>query len=165
MLQAGRPDPRALAWFIGRDRSLAAHGQIFRRPEAEGAPCLNSWAKAMPDLSFTIDSAEAVPFAAAPMIAFKLRIANADPEEIIHTVVLRCQIQLEVARRRYTPSEQEQMLDLFGGPERWSQTLRSMLWTHASVVAPSFAGSTYIDLHIPCTFDFNIAATKYFHGL
>jgi hypothetical protein len=119
----------------------------------------------MPDLSFTIDSAEAVPFAAAPMIAFKLRIANADPEEIIHTVVLRCQIQLEVARRRYTPSEQEQMLDLFGGPERWSQTLRSMLWTHASVVAPSFAGSTNVDLQVPCTFDFNVAATKYFHGL
>jgi len=119
----------------------------------------------MPDLSFAVESAQAVPFAAAPMIAFKLRIANADPEETVHTVVLRCQIQIEAARRRYTAAEQSQMLDLFGEPDRWSQTLRSMLWTHASVVAPSFKGSTTADLQVPCTFDFNVAATKYFHGL
>src|SRR5208282_2692073 len=45
------------------------------------------------------------------------------------------------------------------------QTLRSMLWTHASVVVPRFTGSTLADLHVPCTFDFNVAATKYFYGL
>jgi hypothetical protein len=40
------------------------------------------------------------------------------------------------------------------------------LWTHASVVVPGFAGnSTTVDLHVPCTFDFNVAATKYFAGL
>ena len=57
------------------------------------------------------------------------------------------------------------MRDLFGEPERWSQTLRSLLWTHASVVVPSFQGSTLVDLQVPCTFDFNVAATKYFEGL
>jgi hypothetical protein len=119
----------------------------------------------MPDLSFSVESAAAVPFAAAPTIALKLRITNADPAEAIHTVVLRSQIQLEVARRRYTAGEQAHMLELFGDPDRWSQTLRSMLWTHASVVVPSFTGSTEVDLLIPCTFDFNVAATKYFHGL
>ena len=119
----------------------------------------------MPDLSFSVESAAAVPFAAAPAIALKLRVTNADPAEAIHTVVLRCQIQLEVARRRYSPDEQAQMLELFGAPDRWSQTLRSMLWTHANVVVPAFTGGTQADLQIPCTFDFNVAATKYFHGL
>jgi hypothetical protein len=58
------------------------------------------------------------------------------------------------------------MRDLFGDPERWSQTLRSMLWTHANLVVSGFAGQvTVVDLQIPCTFDFNIAATKYFEGL
>ena len=57
------------------------------------------------------------------------------------------------------------MRDLFGDPERWSQTLRSLLWTHVSVIVPSFQGSTLTDLPIPCTFDFNVAATKYFEGL
>jgi hypothetical protein len=119
----------------------------------------------MPDLSFHIETAE-VPFAAVPMLAFKLCIRNAAAGESIHTVVLRCQIQIEVARRRYTPEEQARLRDLFGEPSRWSQTLRSMLWTHANVVVPGFAGSTAeVDLQIPCTFDFNVAATKYFEGL
>jgi hypothetical protein len=40
-----------------------------------------------------------------------------------------------------------------------------MLWTHASVGVPRFQGSTIIDLPVPCTFDFNVAATKYFYAL
>jgi hypothetical protein len=119
----------------------------------------------MPDLSFKIEEAAVVPFAIAPTLAFKLRIVNADAGQTIHTVALRCQIQIEVARRRYTPDEQGKMRDLFGEPERWSQTLRSLLWTHASLVVPSFQDSTLTDLPIPCTFDFNVAATKYFEGL
>jgi hypothetical protein len=119
----------------------------------------------MPDLSFRIEEATVVPFAAAPTLAFKLRIDNAIVGETIHSVALRCQIQIEVTRRRYTAEEQGRMRDLFGEPDRWSQTLRSLLWTHANVVVPSFQGSTLTDLPIPCTFDFNVAATKYFEGL
>jgi len=80
-------------------------------------------------------------------------------------VALRCQIQIEATRRRYSAKDQESLLDLFGEPDRWSQTLRSLLWTHASVVVPAFQGSTVADVPVPCTFDFNVAATKYFHGL
>jgi|SRR5277367_1782011 len=119
----------------------------------------------MPNLSFRIEDANAIPFAAAPMIAFRLRIENAIADETIHTVALRCQIQLDVTRRRYIEEEQGRMRDLFGEPDRWSQTLRSLLWTHANVVVPSFHGSTLADLLVPCTFDFNVAATKYFAGL
>ena len=120
----------------------------------------------MPNLSFTVDSAAVVPFAAVPMLAFQLQIKNSIPDEAIHTVALRCQIQIETTRRRYTPTEQEGMLDLFGQPDRWSQTLRSMLWTHVQLVVPGFTGdSTVVDLQVPCTFDFNVASTKYFDAL
>jgi hypothetical protein len=120
----------------------------------------------MPDLSFKVESASVVPFAAVPMIAFQLKIKNAMTDEKIHTIALRCQIQIETTRRRYTPEEQERLLDLFGEPDRWSQTLRSMLWTNANVVVPGFEESeTVVDLQVPCTFDFNVAATKYFEGL
>jgi hypothetical protein len=121
--------------------------------------------KLMPDLNFKVEEVGAVPFAAAPTLAFKLRIANAVPGETIHTVALRCQMQIEASRRRYTAEEQRNMLDLFGEPERWSQTLRSLLWTHANTVVPAFEGSTLADLLVPCTFDFNVAATKYFEGI
>lgn len=119
----------------------------------------------MPDLSFKVEHAAVVPFAVAPTIAFQLRINNAMSGQTIHTVALRCQIQIEVTRRRYTPEEQASMRDLFGEPERWGQTLRTLLWTHASVVVPSFHDNTLTDLNVPCTFDFNVATTKYFDGL
>jgi hypothetical protein len=119
----------------------------------------------MPDLGFTVESAESVPFAAAPTLSLKLKVINPQPEEPIHTIALRAQIQIESTRRRYSDAEKAKLLDLFGEPDRWSRTLRSMLWTHASVVIPGFAGSTIADLQIPCTFDFNVAATKYFHGV
>jgi hypothetical protein len=119
----------------------------------------------MPDLGITVERAEVVPFAASPTLVFKLRVANADPSETIHTVVLRCQIQIEVTRRQYTTEDQERLRDLFGEPERWGQTLRNLLWTNTSAVIPQFTGVTTADLQVPCTFDFNVATTKYFNGL
>lgn len=118
----------------------------------------------MPDLHFNIEQAEVVQFAAAPTLAFKIRVANNSGEEI-HTVALRAQIQIEAARRKYDAGEQAQLKDLFGEPDRWGQTLRNLLWTHASVVVPRFSGAVLADMLVPCTFDFNVAATKYFHGL
>jgi len=117
-----------------------------------------------PDLNFTIETAETLRFAASPHIVFKLRITNSVPRTI-HTVILRCQIQLDVSRRRYTAQEQKRLIDLFGEPSRWGETLRPLLWTNTSIVVPSFDSSTVIDLPIPCTFDFNVAATKYFAGI
>ena len=119
----------------------------------------------MPDLSFEVEKADAVPFAAAPLLSFKLRVSNRDAEEPIHSVSLRCQIMIDPARRSYRGEDQGRLRDLFGEPERWGQTLRPMLWTHTSVVVPSFTGGTTIELPVPCTFDFNVAATKYFAGL
>lgn len=119
----------------------------------------------MPELTFKVEEAAAVPFAAVPTIAFRLHIENSEPSQVIHTVALRCQIQIAAARRRYSREEQHGMLDIFGNPERWSQTLRNLLWTHVSSVVPGFKADTLTDLLVPCTFDFNVSATKYFASL
>jgi Family of unknown function (DUF6084) len=119
----------------------------------------------MPELNFQIEGAEAVPYAASPQLNLKIRITDADPQCEIHNVLLQCQIQIEPARRRYVPAEQEKMRDLFGAPSRWSQTLRPLLWSNSSIVVPSFKGDILANVPVPCTFDFNVAATKYFHGL
>lgn len=120
----------------------------------------------MPDLNFHIDHAKHVSFAAAPTLAFVLRIDDAEPSpRTIQSVALRCQIRIEPTRRQYEPAEKERLLDLFGTPDRWGQTLRSMLWTHAGLIVPSFTAETKIDLPVPCSFDFNIAATKYFDAV
>ncbi len=119
----------------------------------------------MPDLNFEVEKVEVLPFAAAPLLVFKLRVTNQNADEPVHNVMLRCQIQMEVTRRNYSDKDQERLLDLFGEPHRWSETLRNMLWTHANAVVQPFTGSAMVDLQVPCTFDFNVAATKYFAGL
>ena len=118
----------------------------------------------MPDLIFEIESVAPRPYTVAPLLNFKLRVGNATGEPV-RSVILRCQIMLEVARRRYNDEERDRFLDLFGEPEQWDRTLRNMLWTNTSVLVPAFAGATTVDLPVDCTFDFNVAATKYFAGM
>jgi uncharacterized protein DUF6084 len=123
----------------------------------------------MPDLNFQVESAAPQRFAASPHLLFKLRATEAvrpgaQPTPI-QAVVLRCQVRIEPSRRRYSDAETERLRDLFGTPERWGQTLLPFLWTHASTVVPPFAGSQTVDLPVPCSYDFSLAATKYFDAL
>ena len=124
----------------------------------------------MPDLNFEIVGAEVPPFAAVPMIIFKLSVVNGETSAVedmqrIHSVALRCQIQLAVTRRHYNPEEQAKLLDVFGETKRWGDTLRNLLWMHTSTVVPQFSGSTTVDLPVPCTYDFEVVSTKYFYAL
>lgn len=119
----------------------------------------------MPELHFQIEGAEAMPHAATPLIALRLRITNLPAAETIHAIMLRCQVQIEPAKRRYISNEQKKLLDLFGTAERWARTVKPLLWMNTSVAVPRFTAELLVDLELPCTFDFNVAATKYFHAL
>jgi hypothetical protein len=120
----------------------------------------------MPDLTFRVAGAASLAHAVSPHLGFSLEINDVEvPAVPIPAVALRCQIRIEPTRRRYQASEQERLLDLFGEPERWGRTLRGMLWTHASLIVPPFTGRTVVELPVPCSFDFNVAATKYFAAL
>lgn len=119
----------------------------------------------MPDLRISVESATVVPYAVAPILSFRLQIENHPEQQRVHTVVLRAQVQIDAVRRRYNGHEEERLRDLFGEPARWSHTLRTMHWTHTSTVVQAFAGRTSAELPVPCSYDFNVAATKYFHGL
>src|SRR5437660_562475 len=103
----------------------------------------------MIDLNFQVEGAEPERIAAAPLLRFKLRVNERLPSGVpptsIHAVALNCQLRIEPGRRRYEPREQARLLDLFGTPERWGQTLRPLLWTHAGVVVRPFAGATEVD--------------------
>jgi hypothetical protein len=123
----------------------------------------------MPDLNYQVESAGPQRFAVSPHLLFQLRITQAvaagEEPAAIQAVVLRCQVRIEPARRRYSAREKERLCELFGTPERWGQTLRPMLWTHVSSVVPPFIGSQTLDLPVPCSYDFSLAATKYFDAL
>lgn len=119
----------------------------------------------MPDLALEVESARAVPHAAAPCLAVGLRISNRPAAEEIASVSLQCQVRIAPAQRRYSEEEQEGLRELFGAKEQWSRTVTSFLWTHAQVAVPAFQGSCAAELPVPCTYDFNVAAAKYFHAL
>ncbi len=118
----------------------------------------------MPDLDFSVDGAAPLPYAVTPTLAFKLRITS-DSDAEIRGVALDCQIRIEATRRRYDPREKGRLNELFGAPERWSQTVRSLLWTHAHVNVPPFAGGVMVELPVGCTYDFDVVATKYLVAL
>lgn len=118
----------------------------------------------MSKLSFTVLGARAEPYAAGPTLVFRLQITETSGERI-HAIALRCQIQIEPRRRRYSPTEEERLLELFGEPQRWGDTLRTVLWTHASLMVPGFRESAEVDLPVTCTYDFEVAGAKYFHAL
>jgi hypothetical protein len=115
-------------------------------------------------VSFAVLGARAEPYAAVPTIMLRLRLAEADGLPV-HAVALRCQIMIEPQRRRYQPDEERRLVELFGETPRWGETLRPFLWTHTSTVVPGFTGATEIDLPVTCTYDFDVAASKYLHAL
>jgi hypothetical protein len=115
-------------------------------------------------LEFQVDKVEPLAAAATPTLVFKLRI-TAPGVPPIRAILLHCQIRIEPTRRRYVPAEQDNLLDLFGKPEQWSRSLRSMLWTQASIVVGPFTDSVIVELPVPCSFDLTVAASKYFYSL
>ena len=118
----------------------------------------------MPDLDFRVEDAEVLEFAAVPSLLFKLRIENLE-EEPVRSVALNTQIRIAATRRHYDTVEQERLLEVFGEPHRWGNTLRSLLWTHTNLQIPPFSGSTVIDMPVPCTYDLEVIGSKYFYAL
>jgi hypothetical protein len=118
--------------------------------------------QSLPRLSFAIESADAVRFAAAPTIAFSLTVESDKP---VRSVSLNAQIRIAPARRGYDGGDQERLVELFGTPERWGETLRGFLWTNTTFVIPPFEGTTRVELPVSCTYDLEVAAAKYFNAL
>jgi Family of unknown function (DUF6084) len=115
-------------------------------------------------LSFAVVNARAEPYAAVPTLMLRLRVVEADGRPV-HAVALRTQLMIEPQRRRYGRAEEERLLEMFGETPRWGDTLRPFLWTQVGTTVPGFTGVTEIDLPIPCTYDFEVAAAKYLHAL
>jgi hypothetical protein len=116
----------------------------------------------LPSLAFAVESAEPVRYAAAPTVAFIVRIASDKP---VRSLALNAQVRIAPARRRYSERDQQRLVELFGPPERWGDTLRSFQWARASVLVPPFADNAAVELTVPCTYDLEVATAKYFYAL
>ncbi|WP_040790586.1 DUF6084 family protein [Nocardia paucivorans] len=104
------------------------------------------------------------PYAAAPALTARVGIA-ALAEEPVHAIALRAQVRIQPSRRCYSEEESVGLTDLFGARERWQDTQRSFLWMHCATMVPGFSGGAEVDLPMPCTYDFEVTASKYLHAL
>ncbi len=118
----------------------------------------------MTELTFSIVGARPELYAATPQLSLRVRVAEASGAQV-HAITLRAQVRIEPQARRYDGAESGRLVELFGGPERYGDTLRPLLWTHVSQTVLAFEGQTEFDLVIPCSYDFEVAAHKYLSAL
>lgn len=118
----------------------------------------------MTELAFTVVDLFAEPYAAAPQLTARLKIEDTVGEPI-HAIALRVQLRIQPQRRAYTADEELGLLDLFGPRERWYDTLKPFLWMQSSAMVQGFTGVTEVDLALPCSYDFDVTASKYLHAL
>lgn len=117
-----------------------------------------------PDLEFTVVGARPVRYAAAPMLALDLQIT--EPNGLpVYMLALTINLMIEPARRSYDEQTRERLIELFGTPDRWAVTTRSLVWSALDVVVPAFTGSTTVMVPIACHYDLELAAAKYLHSL
>lgn len=114
----------------------------------------------MTSFSFACTGVRADRYAAGPTLVFRLRV-TADPGTRVHAMALRCQFRIEPARRGYSAGEAAGLADLFGARSRWGGTLLPLQFAQVSLVVPGFTGETEVDLPVPCTYDMDVAATRY----
>src|SRR5581483_5783365 len=83
----------------------------------------------------------------------------------VYMVALTIQLMIEPARRTYDEETRERLVELFGAPERWAVTTRSLVWSKLDVLVPAFTGATTVTVPIACHYDLELAAAKYLHSL
>jgi Family of unknown function (DUF6084) len=101
---------------------------------------------------------------ASPALRLDLRVDDGTGRRV-HTVALRVQIRIDPRPRRYTAAETARLTDLFGEPDRWGDTLAPLQLATVPVMTPSFTGSTVVPVPVPLTYDLDVAAARYLHGL
>ena len=74
-------------------------------------------------------------------------------------------MHIDPARRVYDDETRARLVDLFGAPERWGATTHSLHWARVDTLVPGFTGASSFDLEVPCTYDLEVAASKYFYSL
>ena len=116
----------------------------------------------MVHLDFSVDDAARVEHAAVPTLRFVLRVQSQTP---VRSVLLDVQVQIAARRRGYDASAHERLFELFGPVADWGTTLRTLLWTRTTLVVPAFEGSTVVDLDVPCSYDLEVAASRYLDAL
>jgi hypothetical protein len=117
----------------------------------------------VPEVAFAVVDAARVEHAAVPTLRLVLRADSAGAP--VRSILLDTQIRIAARRRRYDAAATDRLFELFGPREDWATNLNSLLWTRTTTVVPAFTGTTTIDLDVPCSYDLEVAASRYLDAL
>ena len=117
-----------------------------------------------PDPEFAVLGARTIRHAAVPMLALDLEVTEPGGHQI-YMIALTVQVMIDPARREYDDATRGRLVELFGAPERWAVTTRSLVWSRLDVLVPAFTGTTTVEVPIACHYDLELAAAKYLHSL
>jgi hypothetical protein len=127
------------------------------------APILPELA-AIPELEFGVAGARALAGAAAPTVVFDLAV-NRTGGGAVRSATVGVRIDIAAARRAYDAATEARLSELFGPPERWGTTLRTLGWARTTVLVGPFDDATTVELPVTLSYDFDVAAHKYLHAL
>jgi hypothetical protein len=119
---------------------------------------------ALPELTFRVQGAEAERHSAAPQINLALRVERSGGGPV-RSVLLDVQLQIAARRRPYSAGEQAGLGEIFGTPDRWGTTLRTLLWQRATLVVAPFDDATDVMLPVACSYDLEAVASNYLSAL
>jgi hypothetical protein len=114
--------------------------------------------------AFSVLGVEAPPHTATPTLRFHLHVDDPLGREV-HAIALTVDIAIDPARRSYDDATRARLVELFGAPERWAATTQSFRWAHVDALVRGFTGATSFAVEVPCTYDLEVAASKYFYSL
>ena len=129
-----------------------------------GLPAVQEATPRAPEPEFAVVSASPRRHAAAPALEFDVTATEPLGHQVF-AIALSAQIMIEPARRTYDDETHERLVELFGPPERWGATTRSLVWDHVETLVGSFVGSTTFRLPVACSFDLELVAAKFFYSL
>jgi hypothetical protein len=118
----------------------------------------------VPEPEFAITGAAHLAYAAAPTMVFTTTASESSGREI-QSMALSVQVMLDPAKRGYDPETRERLAELFGPPASWTPSTQGLAWARVATVVPGFTGATTFALELPCTYDLEVAAAKYFYAV
>ena len=77
----------------------------------------------------------------------------------------RSQVMIDPARRGYDAETRARLAELFGPPASWAPATSGLFWARVSAAVPGFTGAMPFGIEIPCTYDLEVAAAKYFYAV
>lgn len=114
--------------------------------------------------AFSVLGVEAAPRAATPTLRFHLHVDDPLGREV-YAIALTTDIAIDPARRVYDAATRARLVELFGAPERWAATTQSFRWARVDTLVRGFTGATSFAVDVSCTYDLEVAASKYFYAL